>query len=155
MPKQAFNWPKCNYSTIRVSTIMLCFILILFVRKIPKYIGLLGLDLFQFHRLGCLGNISHKVSCDIVSPRKFLFHDSNTFLSKIGWIHLIVSFQNKSVSHYDSHMGTPTCGCPEEVIGHASFGHFTWPGEVTPRHYEMVNFNKYQSNDPPKNRMYF
>ena len=27
----------------------------LFVHKIPKYIGLLGLDLFQCHRLGCLG----------------------------------------------------------------------------------------------------
>ena len=63
------------------------------------------------------GNISHKVSCDLVSPWKFLFYDSNKFLSKIGQIHLIVSFQNKSVSDYDSHMGTPT----EEVIGHAKW----------------------------------
>ena len=47
------KWPKCNYSTI----IQLCFLFYfdLFVRKIPKYNGLLGLDLFQFHRLGCLG----------------------------------------------------------------------------------------------------
>ena len=33
VPKQAFNWPKCNYSTIRVPTIMLCFILIYLFAK--------------------------------------------------------------------------------------------------------------------------
>ena len=33
LPKQAFNWLKCNYSTIRVPTIMLCLILIYLFAK--------------------------------------------------------------------------------------------------------------------------
>ena len=33
VPKRAFNWPMCNYSTIRVPTIMLCFILIYLFAK--------------------------------------------------------------------------------------------------------------------------
>ena len=39
--KRASNWPKFNYSTVRVLTIMLCFILIYLFAK--------------SHRLGCLG----------------------------------------------------------------------------------------------------
>ena len=106
------KWPKCNYSTI----IQLCFVLFWFIwSQNPKIYRPTWLGFVPIPQTWLSGNISHKVSCDLVSPWKFLFHDSNTFLSKIGWIHLIVSFQNKSVSHYDSHMGTPT----EEVIGHA------------------------------------
>ena len=105
------KWPKCNYSTI----IQLCFVLFWFIcSQNPKIYRPTWLGFVPMPQTWLSGNISHKVSCDLVSPWKFLFHDSNTFLSRIGWIRLIVFFQNKSVSHYDSHMGTPT----EEVIGH-------------------------------------
>ena len=114
------KWPKCNYSTI----IQLCFVLFWFIcSQNPKIYRPTWLGFVPMPQTWLSGNISHKVSCDLVSPWKFLFHDSNTFLSKIGWIHLIVFFQNKSVSHYDSHMGTPTENRSHQVKCHTMKWH--------------------------------
>ena len=81
------KWPKCNYSTI----IQLCFVLFWFIwSQNPKIYRPTWLGFVPMPQTWLSGNISHKVSCDLVSPWKFLFHDSNTFLSRIGWIRLIV-----------------------------------------------------------------
>ena len=84
------KWPKCNYSTI----IQLCFVLFWFIcSQNPKIYRPTWLGFVPMPQTWLSGNISHKVSCDLVSPWKFLFHDSNTFLSKIGLIHLPYLFE--------------------------------------------------------------
>ena len=71
------KWPKCNYSTI----IQLCFVLFWFIcSQNPKIYRPTWLGFVPMPQTWLSGNISHKVSCDLVSPWKF--HDSNTFLSK-------------------------------------------------------------------------